>query len=297
MSEKNIGKVETVVLASAIVLVLIGVAEILVGYFADSVGLLADGIDSISDSFISFMVWFGLRISKRSADKRFHFGYYRVETLVSMIVAIIMVVMSIYIFHIAYLRIINPSELNYPVFAMAMLLVSGLISLWISLVKIKLAKMHNLLSLKADANTSIKDWTSSFVILGGLLLSDFRFKWGDSLGAVIVGIYILSVAATTIRGASLILIDGFNNPELVKDISRIIQKYDAVRIKDLKLRMSGPYILGEITLTVDGSMSVRKVFGIKNTIKNEIMQKISGVKDLVILADPDSVENLSSLGA
>ncbi|MEK6876011.1 MAG: cation diffusion facilitator family transporter, partial [Nanoarchaeota archaeon] len=87
MMEEDLKKVEKVVLISAIVLVLIGIVEILVGYYTNSVGLLADGTDSISDSVISFMVWFGIRISRKKADKKFNFGYYRVETLVSMIVA------------------------------------------------------------------------------------------------------------------------------------------------------------------------------------------------------------------
>ena len=289
MKEKDLNKIERIVLISAIVLVLIGVVEILVGYFTNSIGLIADGIDSISDSVISFMVWFGLSISRRKADNKFHFGYYRVETLVSMIVSIVMIAMSIYIFYNAYSRFRNPVELDYPLLGMITLTAGGLISLWLSIIKNRLAKKYNLLSLKADANASIKDWTSSFIILAGVFLSYIGFKWGDALGACIVGIYIISVAITTLKSSSLILIDAFNNPELVKDISKIIRNYPTVKLKDLKLRISGPYIVGEITLTVDSNMSVGKVFLIKNKIKENVMEKVNGVKDLTILADPEVV--------
>src|SRR3989338_11330259 len=115
MKAKDLGKIEKIVLVSAIVLTLIGIVEIFAGYFSNSIGLIADGVDSISDSVISFMVWFGLKISRRQADKKFHFGYYRVETLVSMIVAAIMIIMSLYIFYSAYLRLRNPVEIHYPV--------------------------------------------------------------------------------------------------------------------------------------------------------------------------------------
>ena len=288
MKQQDIKKIEKVVLISAIVLVLIGIVEIVVGNYTNSVGLIADGIDSMSDSVISFMVWFGLRISRRQADKKFHFGYYRVETLMSLIVSMIMIAMSIYIFYNAYLRIKNPVELKYPLLGMVTLVAGGLISLWLSLIKNRLAKKYNLLSLKADANASIKDWTSSFIILAGVFLSYLGFKWGDSLGALIVGVYIISVAVTTIRSASLILIDGFNNPELIKDISKIIRKYPKIRLKDLKLRMTGPYIIGEFTITVDSGMSIGEVYKIKSKMREEIMKKVEGVKDLTILADPES---------
>ena len=289
MKKLDIKKIERIVMVSAIVLVLIGIVEILVAYFTNSVGLIADGIDSISDSVISFMVWFGLRISRRTADKQFNFGYYRVETLVSMIVAIIMIGMSMYIFYSAYLRLRNPVELHYPVFGMITLIAAGLISLYLSIIKNRLAKKYNLLSVKADAKASIKDWTSSFIILVGIFLSYLGFKWGDALGALIVGMYIIFIAITTIRQASLVLIDGFNNPELVRDILKIIRKYPTVKLKDLKLRMSGPYIIGEIALSVDNGMNIHQAYTIKNSIKNDLMGKIGGIKDLTIIADPERV--------
>ena len=289
MKQKDFKRIERIVLISAIVLVLIGVVEIIVSYFTNSVGLMADGIDSMSDSVISFMVWFGLRISRRTADNKFNFGYYRVETLVSMMVAMLMIVMSLYIFYNAYLRLRNPVEIYYPFIGMVTLIAGGLTSFYLAIIKNRLAKKYNLLSVKADAKASIKDWTSSFVILAGVFLSYLGFKWGDALGALIVAVYIISIAITTIKAASLILIDGFNNPELVRDISKIIRKYPTVKLKDLKLRISGPYITGEISLSVDNEMRVHKAFTIKNKIKNEIMGKIEGIKDLTIIADPEDV--------
>ena len=289
MKHKDFKRIERIVLISAIVLVLIGVVEIIVSYFTNSVGLMADGIDSMSDSVISFMVWFGLRISRRTADNKFNFGYYRVETLVSMMVAMLMIVMSLYIFYNAYLRLRNPVEIYYPFIGMVTLIAGGLTSFYLAIIKNRLAKKYNLLSVKADAKASIKDWTSSFVILAGVFLSYLGFKWGDALGALIVAVYIISIAITTIKAASLILIDGFNNPELVRDISKIIRKYPTVKLKDLKLRISGPYITGKISLSVDNEMRVHKAFTIKNKIKNEIMGKIEGIKDLTIIADPEDV--------
>ena len=286
MKANHLKMVERIVFGSALVLVLIGIIEIFAGVLSNSIGLVADGIDSIGDSLISFMVGFGLRISRRTPDNKFQFGYYRVETLVSMIVAVVMIVSSLYIFYSAYLRLVNPVEIHYPITAMIILLFGGLTSLYISIIKNKLSKKYNLLSLKADAKASIKDWSSSFVILAGVFLSYIGFVWGDALGGLIVGVYILSVAMVTLKGASLILIDAFNNPELVKDISKIIRKYPAVKLKNLKLRMTGPYIIGEIVIKVSSRMTIGKIFRIKIKIQNEIMEKIDGVKDLVILAEP-----------
>ena len=50
--------------------------------------------------------------------------------------------------------------------------------------------------------------------------------------------------------------------------------------------MTGPYIIGEIVIKVSSRMTIGKIFRIKIKIQNEIMEKIDGVKDLVILAEP-----------
>jgi len=63
-------------------LIVLGVIEIAAGQLTGSIGLTADGIDSISDGFVSFLVWLGLRMSRKAPDEKFHFGYHKVETLV-----------------------------------------------------------------------------------------------------------------------------------------------------------------------------------------------------------------------
>ena len=64
---------------SVVTLLAIGVVEIVAGYLSGSVVATADGIDSISDAMISFIVLLGLLIAHRPPDKKFHFGYHKVE--------------------------------------------------------------------------------------------------------------------------------------------------------------------------------------------------------------------------
>ena len=65
---------------SVVTLISIGIAELIMGQISGSVVATADGIDSMSDAMISFIVLLGLRIAHRPADKKFHFGYHKVES-------------------------------------------------------------------------------------------------------------------------------------------------------------------------------------------------------------------------
>ena len=76
---------------SVITLLSIGIVELLIGQISGSVVATADGIDSLSDAMISFRVFMGLVIAGRRADKKFHFGYYKVESFAALIAAIGMI--------------------------------------------------------------------------------------------------------------------------------------------------------------------------------------------------------------
>ncbi len=53
--------------------------------------------------------------------------------------------------------------------------------------------------------------------------------------------------------------------------------------------MSGPYITGEIVVSMDNAITIERAYAIKSKINQNIMKKIDGVKDLVILADPEKM--------
>ncbi len=286
MKEKDMERAGKIVLLSAVILVLIGIVLIAVGQYTNSIGLISDGIDSIGDAGVSFIVWFGLRVSKRAPDHRFHFGYYRVENLAAMGVAMLMVVISAAIFYNAYQRLINPEELHLPLLGVLVLLGAGFTSMGLAIAKNRIAKKSNLLSLKADAKNSIKDFSASFIVLGGVLLSVLGFPWGDPLGAIVVGIFILYVAVTTIKESSLILLDAFKSTELVEDIAGIVGKNRKLELRDIKLRQSGPFITGKIVVGVKPGMSIREFHKIKEKIERDIMEEFEGVKEVAIVPEP-----------
>ena len=76
---------------SVVTLLAIGIAEIIMGQVSGSVVATADGIDSLSDAMISFIVLVGLRIAHRPADRKFPFGYHKVESFAALIAAIGMI--------------------------------------------------------------------------------------------------------------------------------------------------------------------------------------------------------------
>ena len=62
--------------------------KLLAGIFGHSYALVADALESTLDVFSSLIVWGGLRISTRSADERYPFGYGKAEPLATVVVGV-----------------------------------------------------------------------------------------------------------------------------------------------------------------------------------------------------------------
>ena len=241
---------------SVVTLLAIGVVEIVTGYLSGSVVATADGIDSVSDAMISFIVLLGLRIAHRPPDKKFHFGYHKVESFAALMAAIGMIVIGIVIFYNSYQSFIHPHEIKQPILVMIVLAGASALSLHRAFQMRKIANKYNLLSLKTDARNSIKDGSASVIGFFSILIAtQFGFVQMDAIGGMIIACYIFSVSYISLKRSSLILVDSWQNPELTDMIKKIISEEfsnDGVEVKNVLLRSSGMVDQAEIHISLSG---------------------------------------------
>jgi cation diffusion facilitator family transporter len=247
---------------SVITLLGIGIAELLMGYFSGSVVATADGIDSMSDAMISFIVLLGLRFATRPADRKFQFGYHKVESFAAMVASIGMIAIGAFIAYHSYEGFIHPREIEHPLLTMIVLGIAGGISLHRAFQMRHIANKYNLLSLKTDAKNSIKDGSASVLgFLSVLIATQFGFLQADAIGGMIIAGFIFSVAYVSLKQSSLILVDAWYNPASAGYMKKLVeQKFegDAI-VRSVKLRQTGIISRAEIHLDMDGDKSLNEV--------------------------------------
>jgi cation diffusion facilitator family transporter len=247
---------------SVITLVSIGIAELLMGYISGSVVATADGIDSMSDAMISFIVLVGLRFARRPADRKFQFGYHKVESFAAMIASIGMIVIGVFIAYHSYEGFIHPREIQQPIPTMIVLGVAGAISLHRAFQMRSIAHKYNLLSLKTDAKNSIKDGSASVLgFLSVLIATQFGFLQADAIGGMIIAGFIFSVSYVSLKQSSLILVDAWYNPASAGYMKKLVeQKFEGeATVRSVKLRQTGIISRAEIHLDMDGDKSLNDV--------------------------------------
>src|SRR6266487_2314628 len=286
---------------SVITLLSIGIVELLIGQISTSVVATADGIDSLSDAMISFIVFMGLVIAGRPADKKFHFGYYKVESFAALIAAIGMIVMGSIILYqsSASLLLQHKHEIHQPILTMIVLASASVISLYRAIQMRIIANRHNLLSLKTDAKNSIKDGSASVVgFLSVLIATQFGFSQMDAIGGMIIAGYIFSVAYVSVKQSSLILVDSWQNPKVTDLIRQTIEdkfkKKDQVKVRSILLRPAGMMVVfAAVNLEVDGNKRLADVELLTREVEMVVRSKIPYIKKISVI--PHSLTSLPKL--
>jgi cation diffusion facilitator family transporter len=248
---------------SVVTLVSIGIAEIMMGQISGSVVATADGIDSLSDAMISLIVLVGLRIAHKPADRKFPFGYHKVESFAALIAAIGMIAIGGFILYHSYEALLHPTEIRQPILTMIVLASAGGVSLHRAFQMNSIANKYNLLSLKTDAKNSIKDGSASVIgFISVFIATQFGLLQMDAIGGMIIAGYIFSVSYISLKQSSLILVDSWQNPKLTDMVKRIVEerfKEENIGVKSVLLRPAGAMAQAEVHLEIDGNKKLADV--------------------------------------
>ncbi|HEU4443310.1 MAG TPA: cation diffusion facilitator family transporter [Nitrososphaeraceae archaeon] len=272
---------------SVITLISIGIVELITGFVSGSVVATADGIDSISNAMISFIVLLGLRIAHRPPDKKFHFGYHKVESFAALLGAMGMVVIGCVIFYHSFQSLVNPHEIKQPVLTLVVLAAASAISLHRAFQMRTIANKYNLLSLKTDARNSIKDGSASVVgFFSVLIASQFGILQADAIGGMIIAGYIFSISYVSLKRSSLILVDAWENPRITDIVKKTIEERftnDKIRVRSVLLRSSGMVAQAEVHVEVDGNKPLTDVELLSLEMEMEIRSKVPSVQRASII--------------
>jgi len=280
---------ERIAKLSVLTLVSLGLLEVIVGFVTGSLGVKADGIDSISDSIISVIVWLGLHFSRRRPDARFHFGYHKVESLSALIVSFGMIGTATYILYHSYLTFLNPKPIQYPQVALAVLMFAGTVALYRAFQMRSIARKYRLLSLRTDANNSIKDGTASFVVFASVLVASLGIHELDAVAGMVISIYIYIVAYVALRESSLILLDACESPEITSVLESALTTIEGIsKVRSIRLRPSGPYLTGLVSVAVNGSKTISETENLRKRILEVVSAIIEPVGDVSVVFRSDS---------
>jgi cation diffusion facilitator family transporter len=255
------------------------------GVFAGSLALLADAVHSSADVVSSASIWAGLRISRRKS-KRFPYGLYKVENLVALGTAGLILLAGYEIFRTVLAGGENVKAERLP-YAIAGVVLIGLILWAFSRYELRKAKKLDSPSLKADAHHLTTDLFSTGVILVGLAGSYLRPGFPlDQIAALIIVALIAWVGLKIALDAIRVLLDAsldFDTLSRIRDI--ILENPQVDKIISLTGRNSGRYKFIEADLALRVK-ELDKAHFLATQIEKRIKEQVPHVDHVLIHYEP-----------
>ena len=291
-TDELLRKGERVTKISIVALVATGVILLLVGFLSGSIAMRGSGIDTLGDASVSLIVLIGLRLLHRPPDEKFQYGYYKIETFVSMVVSVFLIVIGGWLFYISYLSFISPRQLDFPLVALVVSFASAALFFALAVYKRRIAVLIDSLAMKTDASNSMISGLASTIVSLGLALSYLGVYHADAVAGMAVAVLTFTIAYIAIKESSLILLDVCTCPGVRGNIKDIAVSVKGVKeVHEVLLRKSGPYVMGEMHIKIDGRLSVYEAHEIIERIEMSVKEKVPLVGRLTIKIEPAKGKN------
>ena len=264
------------------------ILKILAGILGNSTAIIADGLHSASDIITSIGILIGNKISRKPRDDEHQYGHEKAESLVSFILAAVLIGIALKIGYDGFKDLININNILVP---NALPLVVALISIAVKeyqyQITIRVAKKINSSSLKADAWHHRSDAFSSiaaFIGIGGAMLG---FKILDPIASIIVAIVVIKVGIEILKSACDELMDSSISKEDIREIKSLIDNNKKIYgIKDFKSRKYGSIAYIDMSIFIDKSKTLEEAHDIADNLEHSIISNLNYIKEINIHTEP-----------
>lgn len=267
------------------------VIKFVIGTIVHSVSIQADGINNLTDAGSNIISILSFHLANKPADKDHPFGHERTETIASLFVGILILVLGFETAKESVSKVIHPGSIDFRIASVIILLISIIVKFWMYAYNKKLSKTYDSSLLEATALDSISDVCGTTAVLVSTLLSPvLHFNLDGYMGIVVSGI-ILYGAYGLLRDMINSLIGEAPDPELVHNIVDRIMAHPAILgVHDMMLHNYGPNkIFASAHVEVDSSKDIFETHDHIDNIEREVKENMN--IDLVLHMDPVKVND------
>ena len=272
---------------------LLALGKIIVGSLFGAVSLVADGTNNLSDSFSNIISFISFKLSAKPADEEHPFGHERIEYILSMFVAFLILTVALDLVKESFAKIITPDTAAFSWLMVIVLAVSILAKLALFIVNRKIGKAIDSDILKATALDSVADSVSTAVVLIALFVSRFTGFNLDGYAGVLVSLFIGWTGINVLRETFSKLIGQAPSAEMIADIKkRVLAHPEVLGIHDLTVYSYGPNkYFASVHLELDAAVDVMISHELVDAIEREFITEtniiLTGHLDPVVTDDPE----------
>lgn len=268
------------------------------GILGHSYALIADAIESTFDVFSSLVVWIGLKIASKPADREHPYGHGKAEPLAATAIALALLAAAIAIANQSVQEIKVPHHAPAPFTLLVLLLVMATKEVLFRFV-FNVGQAVKSTAVKADAWHHRSDAVTSaaaFVGISVALIGGKGYEGADDWAALFASAIIGFNAYRLLRPALAELMDTAPSADLGADVRRVAGAVaGVVGLDKCYIRKMGFEFYVDLHVIVDGALSVRQGHWIAHQVKDAVRRSNPRIVEVLVHIEPHEEGQPSSL--
>ena len=256
-----------------------------IGIIAHSPALLADGINSTSDMAYGIVVSIFMKVSKKPADREHPYGHEQMESIAAVVVGAFVITTAIAIFFNSVDKVYDllttkdPGYRGAAVMALWTALFTVVFKLWLTVWTMRIGRTTKNMAVIALGHDHRNDIFAALAAAVGIYFGRMGYPWVDPLAGTAVSLLILHTGVEILRASASDLMNTQPGKTLSKEIHTILSQVDGVRlVEELHAHSFGPYYVINLTIGVDGSLTVKEGDRIATEIEHLLCERIEFVR-------------------
>ncbi len=254
-----------------------------------SVGLFSDAAESVVNLVAAVAALLALTVALRPPDEDHAFGHNKAEYFSSGLESALIIIAAVWIGATAWDRLMDPQPLENVGLGLSVTLVATALNGGVALVLLRAGRRLRSITLRADAQHLLTDvWTSVGVVAGIVLVQLTGWLVLDPLIALAVAANIVWTGVRLFRDTAQGLLDRALPPEELKEISRVLSRYEArdIRFHALRTRAAGQRRFVSMHILVPGKWTVQRGHDLSEKLEADLAEALQGNTTFFIHIEP-----------
>src|SRR5215831_15806600 len=232
---------------SFIVLMITALLQVVVVVISGSVGLLADTIHNLGDAATAIPLGIAFLFARKRPNKRFTFGYGRVEDLAGVIIVLIILFSAIVDGYESIDRFFHPQDISH---------LGG--------------RRISSAALIADGQHARVDGWTSLAVLAGVLGVWLGYPLADPVVGLIITVAIFGIVIQSGKEIFSRMLDGVD-PDVIDEIRHAASHVRQVKdVTDVRARWLGHRLHAEVNVTLPSQITLSAAHSVAEEVRHQL---------------------------
>ena len=256
--------------------------QIVIYVASGSVALLADTVHNLGDALNSVPLLFAFYLARRAANRRYTYGYGRLEDIAGVFIVVSIGFSAAYILYESAQRLLNPLPLDNLEWIALASLVGFVGNELVAEMQIRVGRRIGSDAMIADGQHARVDGLTSLAVLIAVLGTLIGLPILDPIVGVVIAVAIVGITLNAVRAIWYRMMDAVD-PHLVEHVEAHAREVAGVEsIESLRLRWVGHRMYGAMIVRVSAATTMPESQAIAREIQRQARHIIPQLEELAV---------------